>query len=183
MSHYFLAVPLPDTIQAFLYKRGETLQSNYAFKSWVTRGDYHITLVFLGRIDSTYIEYFQKEMASVIRRHPMFRMTIDGLDVFGKSDQPRVLWNDVIVDDGLYDLQRDLHEKCTELGFDLDRRPYRPHITLARKWDSQTYFEHDDIENEYGDGPDWLVDEVVLYHSRPGQLPRYKPISTFPLQD
>src|SRR5699024_10771345 len=94
-TNYFLAVPLPESIQKRIRQHAIKLEQKYAFKSWVSFGDYHITLVFLGKIDPGYLNRLEDELAPTVEQHPTFRITVDRIGTFGKEDRPRVLWNGV----------------------------------------------------------------------------------------
>lgn len=183
-KNFFLALPLPDFVRKLLEERAHQLRSEYSFKSWVSSADYHITLVFLGKEVFGDIKSFGKELSPVITHHPTFRIGLGRIGTFGKKGKPSVLWNGVRADKTMYDLQRDLHKKCTDLGFDLDDRPFHPHITLARKWNSTEKLDPSKLEsNINGDEGtrSWTASEVVLYRSQPNTSPKYQVAERFPL--
>lgn len=184
-TNFFLAVPLPDSVRMFMERRALQLKSELPFKSWTRPGDYHITLVFLGKGGFKQINQLKKELVPVIGRHSAYRITVDQIGTFGKKQQPRVLWAGVSADEAMDDLQRDLHNRCADLGFNLDDRPFKPHITLARKWDSQAELDPSklgntiDFDHEKGS---WVANEVALYQTHPNQIPQYQALKLFSLR-
>ena len=63
---------------------------------------------------------------------PGFPLRLGPLGRFPGKDGG-VLWRGLAESDGLMCLQAALSERLREEGFRLERRPYRPHLTLARK--------------------------------------------------
>lgn len=184
-SNFFLAVPLPDYVRTLLEQRALQLQSALPFKSWVRPGDYHITLVFLGKSGFKQINQLKTEMSRVVQRHSAFRVTIDKIDIFGKKTQPRVLWAGVSADEAMYDLQRDLQQTCARLGFDLDDRPFKPHITLARKWEGEDALDLSTLEKNMAfdnEIDSFVVKEMALFQSNPKQIPQYQALKLLSLQ-
>jgi len=184
--NYFLAVSLPQFIQKRIHQYAVKLEQKYPFKSWVSLGDYHITLVFLGKIDTGYLTELEQELSPVIEQHPAFHITVDRIGSFGKEEQPRVLWNGVVANKTLHMLQGDLYRKCAEFAFHLDERPFRPHITLARKWNGRVKLKPSELEGKFNMGAkacSWTANEVVLYRSRSKQTPMYQQVYKFSLNE
>lgn len=181
--NFFLAIPLPDSVQTFLSGRASKLQKSYSFKTWAPLADYHITLIFLGKGISKCWDELEKELTPVIARYPAFRITLAGIGTFGKKQRPNVLWNGVTADEDLYRLHRDVHKKCSDFGLDLDERPFHPHITLARKWNHAEKLDPSRLHNVLVTGEDgcsWMADKVVLYRSSPNKVPKYRVVTDFP---
>jgi len=68
----------------------------------------------------------------------------------------------------------ELAEQCSSIGLDYgipaERRPFRPHITLARGRAMQV----SSNPRPGADLPDLAVDHLCLYRARPGHRPRYE---------
>lgn len=97
----------------------------------------HLTLKFLGDIDASRVPRIADAMATVSARHTSFRLTLAEPGFFPNADRARVLWVGV---DGdlrpLRQLQRDVDETLAVLGFAAEKRPFNPHLTIARMRDS-----------------------------------------------
>ena len=58
--------------------------------------------------------------------------TLGGVGAFPNFRRARVVWIGVATDPRLELLHHDLEVACGEAGFEVEGRPFRPHITLAR---------------------------------------------------
>jgi 2'-5' RNA ligase len=73
---------------------------------------------------------------------------------------------------------------CEKSGFQLETRPFRPHITLARKWKGEQPFHNEMLQlwNEVQPTPlSFKASEVVLYQTNLTQTPKYEAIKIYPL--
>jgi 2'-5' RNA ligase len=95
----------------------------------VTPDNYHVTLKFLGSADEEAFDCVCAA-ADAIRAQP-FELRLDQI---GFWPRPRTLWLGAEqAPEGLTALARTLDEAAEGCGFEPELRPYRPHVTLARK--------------------------------------------------
>lgn len=184
-THYFLAVSLPSTTRHLLSRWKELVEPNLPFKTWVHPKDYHITLAFLGSAASfTQIKAVKERIREVVLNHETFQLELTNLGVFGNQASPRILWSGVNHEPLLHELQKEVYEACTEIGFSLDKREFNPHITMARKWMGEEKFETKRLE-QFGKPQDefktFLVENIVLYQTHMNRSPKYQPLTIFPL--
>ena len=59
-------------------------------------------------------------------------MRLAGMGAFPNFRRARVVWMGVEQDPRLELLHHDVEVACETLGFEVDGRPFRPHLTLAR---------------------------------------------------
>lgn len=92
--------------------------------------NYHITLVFYGRADADGLACLS-EAADAIRGQA-FQLTFDQLGYWSK---PKVVWlAPKVIPQPLITLQADLSQTLVDkCGYQAEKRPYRPHLTLTRK--------------------------------------------------
>lgn len=183
-THYFWAVRLPDFIKQNMYEELKSVKHIFQFKRWVHRNDYHITLAFLGSVDQQQLQPVIDLVGNAIKDEKAFSLQIQGLNIFGNNKSPRIFWAAVHQENKLFQLQKTVYEKCLEAGFELENRPYHPHITLARNWIGDEDFKFELLEryNPYRKIPlSFQADEVVLYKTNLEQMPKYEPISVFTL--
>ncbi|MBU8905260.1 RNA 2',3'-cyclic phosphodiesterase [Desertibacillus haloalkaliphilus] len=183
-THFFLALPLAIDVRESLARWSQQLAENVRFKTWVHPADLHITLAFLGHAEFPAINALKKQLTPVIAGHQSFSLAVDQLGTFGSKTSPRILWAGLNYDQALLDLQRDVRDVCNEIGFQLDQRPYRPHITLARRWLGDERFTNDELMKSMRphDGVyEWQVREAVLYQTHMRRTPKYQPLTIFQL--
>ena len=59
-------------------------------------------------------------------------MTLGGIGAFPNFRRARVVWMGVAQDPRLELLHHDIEVACEAFGFEVEGRPFRPHLTLAR---------------------------------------------------
>lgn len=180
-AHFFLAVSLPSHMREVLRQRADLLKNRVDYKQWPDPQDYHITLAFLGAVEPGKISELKPVVLKAASQCAPFSISLNEWGTFGKQDQPRVLWAGVSAEQGLYDLQKMVCDACRSVGFELDTRPYRPHITLAKKWKGNGKLDKSALGTEI-ESASWQVKDIVLYQTHLRGTPKYEPVKFFPLR-
>ena len=97
---------------------------------WIEPGDYHVTLRFLGDIESHVANDCLEALAGMRPRAPV-TVTLEGVGAFG-GDRPRALYAAVRPTAELTDLQAEQERLVRRAGVAPERRKFTPHVTLAR---------------------------------------------------
>lgn len=182
-THFFIAVPIDEINKANIKRWVDCNKDELPFKSWVHQDDYHITLAFLGYVEETEkLNQLKKIVKEAVSVYSPFQMKLKGIDIFGKKESPRILWISLEESKGLADLQQKIYRVCHDIGIVLDSKPFRPHITIARKWKSEEHFiKPMDYDDYFKELPNSLyVDEINLYQTHLDRVPKYEVIKTFP---
>ncbi|MCA1032404.1 RNA 2',3'-cyclic phosphodiesterase [Bacillus timonensis] len=184
-THYFLALPLPPHIRSLLTEWKELLEQRFSFRSWVHPQDLHITLCFLGSVSSfSQMSQLKKQVKSIAEIHQPLELSIDVPGTFGSPTSPRIFWAGVKESQDLRSLQQQVYNACINVGFELEKRPFTPHITLARKRTSPFQFKESDIREMVRpkeEHSSYEVNQMVLYQTHLDRMPRYQPLSVFQL--
>ena len=90
----------------------------------------HLTLHFLGDIEDAACAGLPEALARVT--HDAFSIAIGGTGVFPPRGRPSVLWAGVAESAALSELHAAIGEAFVSCGLEIERRPYVPHVTLAR---------------------------------------------------
>lgn len=125
MIRAFVAIALPDAVAAALVAAQAGLPAGRA----VERDALHLTLAFLGENPEPVIEDVHYALAAV--RHPVFELRLAGLGLLGEG-RSQVLHAGVEPAHGLGRLREKVAQAARDGGLGLERRRYRPHVTLAR---------------------------------------------------
>jgi 2'-5' RNA ligase len=129
----FIAIPLPVDLKAKLVVLQQEFRSLPLEAAWVREGGFHLTLVFLGDVDSTQITPIVLRMTETVQQCRPFSLSLAGVGVFPHETNPRVLWVGVQdVSGDLRHMQQALDAHLTQVGFPSETRPFTPHLTLAR---------------------------------------------------
>lgn len=184
-THFFIALPLSNELRNWIVSYTDQLKNKAKFKKWVHEEDYHITLVFLGYVEQTQLESLNAQLREILCGIKSFSLIPSTVGTFGQFESPRIFWLGIEPSNELIELQNKIVTVCEHIGFELDKRPYSPHITVARKWIGEEEFSiqtaqatilHDNRP------PQWKVDQVVLYQSHLGKSPMYEAIEIFKLK-
>jgi len=183
-KHFFIAVPLPLSIKNALNEKCETIKTKMHFKRRVHLEDYHITLAFLGNADLEQLQIVLEEIKEGLRKLPPFKLKIQGLDIFGRKEYPRILWASIFESQPLNNVRDIVYKECVKAGFDLDNKPFVPHITVARKWnETHGKMPIELVMTEELELPKFLVEEVVLYETKFEEIPKYHRKAVIRLDD
>ena len=99
---------------------------------WTAPEDYHLTLHFLGDLPEEAQADLVAAAAPVAAATKPFELQLAEAGMFPHPRSPRVLWLGVKPSQTLLDLALRLREALEALGYPPEKRPLRPHITLAR---------------------------------------------------
>ncbi|WP_158582969.1 RNA 2',3'-cyclic phosphodiesterase [Lysinibacillus yapensis] len=179
--HYFVAVKLPAEVKAFLQNWVKDHQEEFPFGRWVHPEDFHITLAFLGFAEEEMKQKLVRSLPGILGQEPTFTLKLNKIGTFGAVKKPRIFWADTEHSDDLNRIQQKVYRQCIDIGFELDKKPFRPHITLARKWNGDQDFNPEKL-TEIGGQLAFTVNEVVLYETHLDQTPKYVEYAVFPLR-
>ena len=121
----FVAIPLPDDVSDAV----EWLQRDISVGRVVPRENLHVTLAFLGDLEPGVAEELHNALCEIVVE-PV-ELCLRGVDVFG-SDAPYLVHAGVEPNAGLTALRGKVHAVAREVGLELSRKRFRPHVTLAR---------------------------------------------------
>ncbi len=138
-ARLFIAVPVPSAVRVELQRvRRHFERSGAPRLRWIRAEAIHLTLKFLGDVPSMRIGVVERELEEICAETQRHALRLTGFGVFG-GRRPRVLW--VGLDGAVADTAKlagaiDAHLAAHE--FPLERRDFRPHLTLARVPDRAT---------------------------------------------
>jgi RNA 2',3'-cyclic 3'-phosphodiesterase len=180
--HYFYAVPLPPDTKKQIEEWVSEIKGALPFQRWVHPEDVHITLAFLGGTGEEQLKRSMERIHKVTHGVPPFSLETKKLGVFGNPASPRILWTDVSSSPSLSALRDTVYSACQQEGYELDKRPFNPHITLARKWKGEEKFSANMLEPYLLSEPlSYQVEEFVVYRTHLDQTPKYEVIGKFEL--
>ncbi|HWO75738.1 MAG TPA: RNA 2',3'-cyclic phosphodiesterase [Bacillus sp. (in: firmicutes)] len=175
--HYFFAVPLPPQTKRVIKETCEKISEFLPFHKWVHEEDYHITLAFLGAAELTKVKEAIEDMTSPLQLMSPFSLQLDSFGTFGRLSHPRIFWVGVEKNELLHQTRSIVFNSCTKVGFELETRPFSPHITVARKWKGAENF-HSHLLKEVELSDNFIVDRVVLYQTHLDRTPKYEAVET-----
>jgi 2'-5' RNA ligase len=124
MARLFVALSIPEPVAEAL----ASLQNGVEGARWRPIENFHLTLAFIGETDRHGLAAAADALAGIDA--PAFRLRLSGLGFFGDR-KPRALWAGAETEPGLVHLQAKAESALRRTGFDLERRRFTPHVTLA----------------------------------------------------
>ena len=131
----FVAIELEQDLIATLQDQSHKIQARIGrdLVRWVRPEGVHLTLKFLGEIDSGKSKEVQDVLRQVSAEVSPFMISVSGFGCFPSIRKPRVLWVGVDEESGrLGQLQLLLEHELERLGFAREKRAFHPHLTLGR---------------------------------------------------
>jgi 2'-5' RNA ligase len=126
MIRLFVALALPAAIKAQL----ALLSGGIPGAKWVPPENYHLTLRFIGEVESWRAEEVDEALAN-IRARP-FELSLRGVGLFEKAGRIGSLWVGVEKTEQLGLLQSKVEIALQRIGLEPERKRFAPHVTLAR---------------------------------------------------
>ncbi len=128
----FVALNLPEAVRQSLCACVRPLQSiGFALK-WMTPGQVHLTLKFLGDVEPAREGELVAALGRACAGARSVTLSLGGFGVFPHYERPRVVWVGVASEPSLELLQHRIEQEFAPLGFPTEARAFRPHITLGR---------------------------------------------------
>ena len=160
----FIAVDLPIEIRNALAEIQRELRPITHTVRWVAPESIHITLKFIGEAPETRLDEIHGALTGLTWKP--FTVTVHRVGFFPGNRSPRVFWAGMEAPT-MQGLAEEIDARMERLGFEKEKRAFRPHITLARAKDTRMdsslvagagKFE----EHEFGS---FAVDRVFLFKS------------------
>jgi len=162
MHRLFVAIEIPEIVADAL----SVLQFGLEGARWRPAENSHLTLAFIGEVDRHGFNEAMIALANVTA--PAFEMRLSGVGYFGDK-KPHALWAGVEANSALDHLQQKVDTALRRSGFTLEKRKFKPHVTLAylrgaSEADVMTYCASHGL---FSCGP-FPVEEFHLYSSKLG---------------
>lgn len=152
---------------------------------WVAAAVAHLTVHFLGEVDAERLPALVASLESAVPCAAADLM-LGSPQVSPASGPPRVVWMPVTTGAGrLAEVHRTLGERLTREGITIERRPFTPHLTIARVRDREQRRARalgGRLRDLHVASIGWHVDHVTLFRSDlSGPTPRYEALHTITL--
>ena len=175
----FIAVEISRDVRTAIERLVRQMQSPSVNVKWVDTENLHLTMKFLGDVETIRIAEVCRAVERAVAGQKPFPLEIAGAGAFPRSSRPRTLWLGCTCGgDAMRQLHADVENELAELGFAREGRKFEPHLTIGRVRGG-----HDaagDLARNIDEHADYAagqitVTELVLFSS---QLHREGPIYT-----
>ncbi len=140
----FIAVNLPEDIKNRLLdfqKKWEYLFTRHSFSEggpvrWTKKGSLHLTLVFIGYADEQEVYEICRLTKEIAKNYEPLNIFFEKILYGPPGKPPRMIWLKGKQSEELSEIKNELENAFVSLegisSFRAERRPFSPHITLAR---------------------------------------------------
>lgn len=129
----FIAIELPQELKLELGRLQASLKVDKPRIKWVNPEGMHLTLKFLGNVPATSINDITQAMTESAAKVSPFKLEVGHLGVFPNMKRVQVVWVGLGGElDRIKQLHKLLEINLSRLGFAAEKRPFSPHLTLAR---------------------------------------------------
>lgn len=134
----FVGVELDERVRAAVADVAERLRQRLQRAGgrvdarWIAPENLHVTVWFIGEVN----DECGAEIARALEppfATPPFDLRVQGCGAFPPSGPPRVFWLGLA--EGVESMRRvydEVKDRLVPLGFEPEKRPYSPHLTIAR---------------------------------------------------
>jgi RNA 2',3'-cyclic 3'-phosphodiesterase len=160
----FIAIDLPGELRKSLGQMEKQLRAVTDTARWVVPESIHITLKFLGEVPEARVPEIDGALLGLSWKP--ITVTVRGVGFFPGNRSPRVFWAGMEAPT-MPGLAEQLDTRMDRLGFEKEKRAYRPHITLARARESrmETALVTAAKEFEQHEFGSFIADRVFLFQS------------------
>jgi len=128
----FIAIELPSNIIDGLRNVQEELKDKSNKPSWAKPENIHLTLKFLGDTETGKIDSMVNILEGIAGKSFGFEISVKGVGTFPAAGNPRVIWVGIEENKDMLQLYNNIEEGLATLGFEKERRDFKPHLTLGR---------------------------------------------------
>ena len=129
----FIALETPEAERKLFSQIQSTLKESDADVKWEHESKFHTTIKFLGDTKEDLLPRIKANIAEIGKEHSPFVLTFDSVGFFPNWHNPRIVWigcNTHIPT--VSHIKTRLDSILAPIGFEVENRPFHPHITLGR---------------------------------------------------
>ena len=193
MTRTFIALGMDESLQSFLGEIIHHAEQDLPDLRWVNPAGIHLTLAFLGELTDEQLAAAIQASEVAAQKATPFVYRLKGLGVFGSLQQPRVIWMGVedqpsgqIQGSPLQRLHSILTKELELRSFEVDKRPFSPHLTLARVKQRLSPYEQQSLQRllhskqAAASSPPYRVDHLIVMKSELSRMgARYTSLREF----
>jgi 2'-5' RNA ligase len=132
MNRLFIALDIPEEVLNTVISIRNDIYGKDSNVRWEPRSKLHITLKFLGDVDSSLIKLISKRTADIVSSFEKLELSLDRFGIFYRDGRAKILWLGLHQNERLNKIYKELNSAFTDIGINEEKRKFRSHITLLR---------------------------------------------------
>jgi 2'-5' RNA ligase len=127
----FIAFSLPKQTLDAIEDLSQEFQKkfNYEYIRWIPTENIHLTMQFLGEQNKNKVDSITETIAT---KFSVINVRMNQLSIFPNINRARGLWIEILDFGDLKHLAESIDSRLAINGFAKSKRPFHPHITIAR---------------------------------------------------
>lgn len=165
-SRIFIALKLNEKILNDIVDLRKSVYQDDGITRWESRDKLHLTLKFLGDVDVELISDIDDKLKKLTKRFAKIKVQFSKFGIIKSKSVPKILWLGIKKSAKLDKLFFDINNEFADIGFAIERRKFKPHITLLRIRGSEDFpkiFQFKDMDINLGSA---LISEIAIYESK-----------------
>ncbi|HPT69835.1 MAG TPA: RNA 2',3'-cyclic phosphodiesterase [Syntrophomonas sp.] len=147
----FVAIPLPDDIKQYARMMRNKLGIARPDVKWVEYQNYHLTVKFLGEVDSKDLPELKRNLRLAADSVPALNLSAGSIGFFPNQTRPRVIWMGIKGEIEKAEFLCDrVDAYLSTMGF-AQEKDHRMHLTLGRIRSDKNYKEMINILEKFPD--------------------------------
>lgn len=161
----FIALILDDEILERINNFRKSIYADDGITRWESKEKLHITLKFIGDVDDEVVPLILEKLEAVLKNYNKIKINFTKFGVIKKYSNPKILWLGLKRSELLEKLHDDINNALDDIGFESERRRFKPHLTLLRIKSNADINKLEIIRNSEIDFPGTFAEEVALIKS------------------
>ena len=128
----FIAIDLSDEVRHAVADCIQQLKPLSGDIRWVPPANLHLTLKFLGEISGAQSQGIDRALQELAVSFAPFSLDVSGTGVFPNQRRPHILWVGIRYSADIIQLQAQVANATSRLGFAREERAFSPHLTIGR---------------------------------------------------
>ena len=128
----FIALEIPEEpLDKILRIKNEILGEKFK-ANWEPKEKLHVTLKFLGETSGENVQSIAELIERLTASFKSIDLVFEKFGVFRKNDDLKIFWIGMKPNQELSRFAKQLNQECAGLGYEIEKREFKPHITLLR---------------------------------------------------
>lgn len=131
-NRLFISADIPNEIKEMVIKIRDEIYGFDENIRWEGKEKLHFTLKFLGDVEKDKNDLIISELESILRNRKSIDCSFSKFGLFKKGNLPSILWLGLNFSRELNQIADTINTNFVDLGFEKERRNFKPHLTLLR---------------------------------------------------
>lgn len=155
----FYAIEFDESTREYIYEKQQIAKKFCINGKFTRKENIHLTLQFMGELPIDKKIELYKVLDEAYRNKKKFTIDITGIGKFDKRDGS-ILWVGIQKYNEIKKIYNNLQWNLKKLGYKVEDRPYKPHITIGRKVKFGRQFE--EVKNVVSFNKSVCIEKITL---------------------